>query len=392
MPQAAACALFPLHYFYAFLYYTDVPSAFFTLAAYLATKRRGGGAAAGLAAAAVLMRQTNAVWVAFIAGEALLERCLPPAESKVEAAAGAAGGVGGKPAGGGGPARRRRSTAEEAVQHVHPQQTGSSGGSGSSRDSGSRAAGALAQLGVAAARAWEARWQLVRELWGLAAVCAAFAGFVVWNGGVVVGDRAHHAPVRHLAQPLYFCLYATLWLAPIFWAPGALWREARRAAAVLAGGGSAARAAAVWVAVVAAMARAVQIGTLAHPFLLADNRHYTFYLWRRVVNRAWWARYALVPLYARSAAALWERLRGRGAPWAALFALATCLVLVPAHLIEFRYYTIPFYVLLLNLRPPTARQLALLVAGYAAVNAATLWVFVARPFAWPDGSVARFLW
>lgn len=32
---------------------------------------------------------------------------------------------------------------------------------------------------------------------------------------------------------------------------------------------------------------------IAHPFLLADNRHFCFYLWRRVINLRWWTRYAL---------------------------------------------------------------------------------------------------
>ena len=48
----------------------------------------------------------------------------------------------------------------------------------------------------------------------LAAVPAAFALFVRANGGVVVGDRAAHAPVLHLVQPLYFALFAAGALAP----------------------------------------------------------------------------------------------------------------------------------------------------------------------------------
>lgn len=36
---------------------------------------------------------------------------------------------------------------------------------------------------------------------------------------------------------------------------------------------------------------------IAHPFLLADNRHYAFYLWRRVINPHPAARYALAPAY-----------------------------------------------------------------------------------------------
>ena len=33
------------------------------------------------------------------------------------------------------------------------------------------------------------------------------------------------------------------------------------------------------------MVASIHVFTYAHPFLLADNRHYTFYLWRRVISR-----------------------------------------------------------------------------------------------------------
>jgi alpha-1,2-glucosyltransferase len=35
--------------------------------------------------------------------------------------------------------------------------------------------------------------------------------------------------------------------------------------------------------------------TMAHKYLLADNRHYTFYLWRKVFMRADWVKFALIP-------------------------------------------------------------------------------------------------
>lgn len=52
------------------------------------------------------------------------------------------------------------------------------------------------------------RGRLLRRLWPLAAVPTAFAAFAVANGGIVVGDKAAHAPARHLVQPLYFAVFA----------------------------------------------------------------------------------------------------------------------------------------------------------------------------------------
>lgn len=39
------------------------------------------------------------------------------------------------------------------------------------------------------------------------------------------------------------------------------------------------------------------MSSVAHPFLLADNRHYAFYIWRRILNPYPLARYLLTPLY-----------------------------------------------------------------------------------------------
>jgi hypothetical protein len=36
--------------------------------------------------------------------------------------------------------------------------------------------------------------------------------------------------------------------------------------------------------------------TLAHPYLLADNRHYTFYIWRKIINATAWSKFALVKI------------------------------------------------------------------------------------------------
>ncbi len=42
----------------------------------------------------------------------------------------------------------------------------------------------------------------------------------------------------------------------------------------------------------------------AHPFLLADNRHYPFYLWKNVFRAYPNAKYWLLPLYSASVLSL----------------------------------------------------------------------------------------
>lgn len=46
----------------------------------------------------------------------------------------------------------------------------------------------------------------------------------------------------------------------------------------------------------------------------------------------------------------------------------------------------------LHSRPPSRAQLLLTAAVFAAVNAVTIGLYLFRPFRWPDGSVARFMW
>jgi alpha-1,2-glucosyltransferase len=57
------------------------------------------------------------------------------------------------------------------------------------------------------------------------------------------------------------------------------------------------------VAAVAAVHQTLPLVSVAHPFLLADNRHYTFYLWRRLLGLPRLA-VVLAPLYVVSLATL----------------------------------------------------------------------------------------
>ncbi|RYG67585.1 hypothetical protein EON64_07135, partial [archaeon] len=79
-------------------------------------------------------------------------------------------------------------------------------------------------------------------------------------------------------------------------------------------------------------------GQIAHPYLLADNRHYAFYLHRRLLSSA-----ALRPLLAGlcgvSGVCLFQELRAaRGGMWTLVFLLAASLVLLPTPLLEPRYF------------------------------------------------------
>lgn len=67
-------ALFPLLYFFGGLYYTDVWSTVFVLAAYLATLQRRPWTAAVFAWVGLWFRQTNVVWAVFMAAVCVVRR------------------------------------------------------------------------------------------------------------------------------------------------------------------------------------------------------------------------------------------------------------------------------------------------------------------------------
>ena len=102
---------------------------------------------------------------------------------------------------------------------------------------------------------------------------------------------------------------------------------------------------------------AVRYGTIVHPFLLADNRHYTFYVWRRIINARLWTRYALVPVYVFSGMSFVRILsKKQSGLWILGWLLATCLTLVPSPLIEPRYLIMPYLMMRLYMPTTTRKQ------------------------------------
>ncbi|KXZ55170.1 hypothetical protein GPECTOR_3g317 [Gonium pectorale] len=144
---------------------------------------------------------------------------------------------------------------------------------------------------------------------------------------------------------------------------------------------------------VSAAAAVAHVSTLVHPFMLADNRHYVFYLWRRAMNRTPTAKYALAPAYAAAWALLLSALlRRMSRLWVLGFCACLTVQLLPAWLLEPRYFTPGFYMLALRLAPPNELQAGATLVTYCQINALTMYLFLFRPFRWVDGSVARFLW
>jgi alpha-1,2-glucosyltransferase len=78
--------------------------------------------------------------------------------------------------------------------------------------------------------------------------------------------------------------------------------------------------------------------------------------------------------------------------WQFLFLVFSALALVPSPLVEFRYFIVPLALLRIYECGGSVRHQLVHIAFNLLIHASALFVFIAKPFRWPDGSTARFMW
>lgn len=242
---------------------------------------------------------------------------------------------------------------------------------------------------------------LLTRLWPYIGLLASFVGFVVWNGGVVlgafvhsqiahlltsIGDKANHVATIHLPQMLYIWPFIAFFSAPLIVPVGItfLKRFLKLLSLPLF-------PRLVWqyllVATYSGLALAatlviIKFNTIIHPFTLADNRHYMFYVFRYTILKHPLVRYILAPVYlicgylvyltlcsqsSTSSPTLkykdhskdsYDQLRRQGkattesegptTSFVLILLITTALSLVTAPLVEPRYFIIPWVIWQLN--------------------------------------------
>jgi alpha-1,2-glucosyltransferase len=170
--------------------------------------------------------------------------------------------------------------------------------------------------------------------------------------------------------------------------------------------------------IVAIMLTIVHYNTLVHPFTLADNRHYTFYVFRLLLRHPA-IKYLVVPIYFICAWAAIAALGGypnshpppqdrkshskaRPSPgnrvsFFLIWLLTTSLSVITAPLVEPRYFIIPWLVWRMHIPLPSkpyAYTLYLETAWFLLINWATGYIFLNWGFEWVQepGAVQRFMW
>lgn len=344
MADAVVLAAFPIAWFFGFLYYTEVPSLLLVTSTVGAAMQGRHRLAALLGAMSCTFRQTNVIWVlyAYAASQLMYLRFRRPTP-------------------GGSPQKK-----------LH--------------DSPALEAGPGDLIPLLASVP-----NILPDILGAfvpyALVLAGFAAFVVWNGGIVLGDKSNHIPTLHVPQLYYFVAFAAMMGWPVLVAgpgglPGLLADVRRRMI------GSSGRTL-VTIGLSAVMAVTVRLFTIHHPFLLSDNRHYTFYVWRRVYMLHPAVPYLLVPGYIACAWAWFLRV-GREQTLLQTLVLPVCLLptLLPTPLLEPRYFLVPYILMRAQITDVKGWNLALEGAWYMAINAVTMYVFLYHERA----GVGRFMW
>ncbi|SCZ98822.1 BZ3500_MvSof-1268-A1-R1_Chr7-1g09284 [Microbotryum saponariae] len=344
--EAIFIATFPIAWFFGYLYYTETGSLVLVLLAHSFALKGEWLKSALVGAASLTFRQTNILWIAFVSASTII-RVLSRQKAK-------------------------RPLKNPLLANTNLAEIPSS-------------AISVVDLGLRSIP------QLLPIILSYLPVFLGAAAFIKWNGGVVLGDKANHVPTLHLVQPLYFFAF-TGFLAPYTLTPSNVSRSLRNLL------GTPRRIVTSTLAMGVAL-YCIRYHTILHRFLLADNRHYTFYVLRRIVNRFPAARYLLAPGYIFAGrlfldvvieASSFRLLEALG------LALTTLLVIIPSPLIEPRYFLIPYVLIRLHIRPRTQRAVWMEGLLYGLVNAVTMWVFVQRPWTRITNEgvvdVARFMW
>lgn len=199
-----------------------------------------------------------------------------------------------------------------------------------------------------------------------------FLAFIVWNGGVVVGDRTAHVSTIHVPQFFYFFSFTFCFAWP-YMLP--FWKEFLKDVLTHWKISS---------CILCLMTAIIHANTLVHPYVLADNRHYVFYVWNYFMGRYTFFKYLLIPLHSFSAYAFYRCLSHVRFLSRVAFLACTCVVLVPQLLLEPRYFIVPYILFRVNVRKANLWQISFESMTTLVVNFLQFFIFVNKVFYWED--------
>lgn len=213
----------------------------------------------------------------------------------------------------------------------------------------------------------------------------SFIAFVFVNKGIVLGDRSAHQPVFHAPQFFYCLTFITISSLPICIVKCYKNTQDNPIRKIF-------ECKFTTVIVFTTAILSAKYFTYAHPYLLADNRHFTFYLWHWWFQRNWFLKYLNAPVYLISFLFVTSSM-STPTFHKILLLLLTAVTCIPAPLLEFRYFIIPFTLWRLTVSERRfTLYLELLQNLFVSIFA--LYMFFNRPFKWvhEPADVQRFMW
>ncbi|KAI8081843.1 alpha-2-glucosyltransferase Alg10 [Gilbertella persicaria] len=338
---ALALAWFPVGFFYNAVYYTDTGSTFFVLLCYLAVKKRYYHAAGLVGIVSMSFRQTNVIWLCLCMMVAVIDILQDKKQQDHPL---------------------YNPLCSDITHPVHMLQS-------------------ISSLVVHLVHQYR---RVIYQTWTFLLGIVLFAVFLVWNSGIVLGDKSNHIAGLHFPQLFYFTSFLSFFSAPWTFSVASIKSLLTLKQCVYG--------------ILTGMVSLYLIHnyTYEHPFLLSDNRHYSFYVWKNVYKRHASARYLLAPVYVASGFLNVHVFAQYNSFLFVLgYMITLVLTLVPSPLLEFRYFILPFLFYMIHLPPPvqTYRTLIGLVL-YASLHSAAMYLFIYKPFTWPNepGQIQRFMW
>ncbi|XP_070997607.1 dol-P-Glc:Glc(2)Man(9)GlcNAc(2)-PP-Dol alpha-1,2-glucosyltransferase [Oncorhynchus clarkii lewisi] len=343
--SALSLSTFPVLYFFNFLYYTDAGSTFFILFTYLMTLYGCHKASALLGVFAIFFRQTNIIWVAFCAATVVA--------NKMD--------------------ETWRTEQSKKKDDKLPCQIPFS-------VSGVKRVMRFLLEFLTTANHVKA---VTLVAWPYILVAVGFIAFIVLNDGIVIGDRTSHEACLNFPQLFYFFSFALFFSIPT----SLCYHRAIRFLQTLK------KQPLLYLVITGLCLLLVWKFTFVHKYLLADNRHFPFYVWKRIFQKHEAVRFALIPAYVFAAWNFVDTLKSRSLFWILAFLVCLLAATVPQKLLEFRYFIVPYLLYRLHMPLPSLTRLVLEFLFYTAVNAATLYIFINKTFQWPNSpAVQRFMW
>lgn len=213
-------------------------------------------------------------------------------------------------------------------------------------------------------------------------VIVLFATFVYLNGSIVVGDKTAHVATIHIPQIFYFALFYLIfsWISCLQIILPFLQYIKNNILILL-------------VTLIGALI-IIRYNTEVHPYILADNRHYTFYIWTRFYEKYNWFKYIITPVYIFGLFTIFKKLQFKcDLNFMLLYSICVILALVPQRLIEIRYFLVPYIILRLVSHKQSYRILFLELLYFIIINVITINIFLTKDIFWKDFDyVQRLIW